>query len=192
MRWALGSAIDKFEREGNHGASYVRDILDASPRAAWLLLRVTGLLAAAALVAGFGLAVPAAAQVSAQPAAASVYTMSLGRVEAILAAVVGLLGAVIGGLALARSVRRIGNGGRRGAIAVLVLGPIGLVIGGLVAATADGGVGTGNGLAGGVAAGRAGSFGWVVGVDRVGQAAALRSHGADIVVADLSELLEER
>jgi beta-phosphoglucomutase family hydrolase len=41
----------------------------------------------------------------------------------------------------------------------------------------------------GVEAGRAGSFGAVVGVDRVGQAAELRSHGADIVVADLAELL---
>jgi beta-phosphoglucomutase family hydrolase len=44
----------------------------------------------------------------------------------------------------------------------------------------------------GVEAGRAGGFGWVVGVDRVGQANALRSHGADIVVGDLSELLERR
>ncbi|MBI3966252.1 MAG: beta-phosphoglucomutase family hydrolase [Chloroflexi bacterium] len=44
----------------------------------------------------------------------------------------------------------------------------------------------------GVEAGRAGSFGLVVGVDRVGQAAALRRYGADIVVADLAELLEER
>jgi beta-phosphoglucomutase family hydrolase len=41
----------------------------------------------------------------------------------------------------------------------------------------------------GVAAGRAGKFGIVVGVDRVGQADALREHGADIVVQDLSELL---
>ncbi len=41
----------------------------------------------------------------------------------------------------------------------------------------------------GVAAGRAGGFGFVVGVDRVGQAAALREHGADIVVRDLGELL---
>jgi beta-phosphoglucomutase family hydrolase len=41
----------------------------------------------------------------------------------------------------------------------------------------------------GVEAGRAGSFGCVVGVDRVGQAEALRAHGADVVVADLSELL---
>ncbi len=42
----------------------------------------------------------------------------------------------------------------------------------------------------GVAAGRAGGFGCVVGVDRVGQAAALKEHGADRVVADLADLLE--
>lgn len=42
----------------------------------------------------------------------------------------------------------------------------------------------------GVEAGRAGGFGHVVGVDRAGQAAALRRHGADVVVEDLSELLE--
>jgi beta-phosphoglucomutase family hydrolase len=42
----------------------------------------------------------------------------------------------------------------------------------------------------GVAAGRAGGFGFVVGVDRVGQAEALREHGADVVVTDLAELLD--
>jgi beta-phosphoglucomutase family hydrolase len=42
----------------------------------------------------------------------------------------------------------------------------------------------------GVEAGRAGAFGFVVGVDRVGQAEALRAHGADVVVSDLAELLE--
>jgi beta-phosphoglucomutase family hydrolase len=42
----------------------------------------------------------------------------------------------------------------------------------------------------GVEAGRAGPFGYVVGVDRAGQAAELRRHGADVVVADLAELLE--
>lgn len=41
----------------------------------------------------------------------------------------------------------------------------------------------------GVEAGRAGEFGYVVGVDRVGQAEALRRHGADIVVPDLAELI---
>jgi beta-phosphoglucomutase family hydrolase len=42
----------------------------------------------------------------------------------------------------------------------------------------------------GVAAGRAGGFGFVVGVDRAGQAGALRAHGADVVVSDLAELLD--
>ena len=42
----------------------------------------------------------------------------------------------------------------------------------------------------GVAAGRAGRFGLVVGVDRTGHAEALREHGADIVVQELTELLE--
>jgi beta-phosphoglucomutase family hydrolase len=42
----------------------------------------------------------------------------------------------------------------------------------------------------GVEAGRAGQFGIVIGVDRVDQAEALREHGADVVVPDLSELLE--
>lgn len=44
----------------------------------------------------------------------------------------------------------------------------------------------------GVQAGRAGGFGVVVGVDRLGQADALRSNGADIVVTDLADLLAER
>ena len=43
----------------------------------------------------------------------------------------------------------------------------------------------------GVESGRAGTFGCVVGVDRVGQADALREHGADIVVKDLGELLAD-
>ncbi len=42
----------------------------------------------------------------------------------------------------------------------------------------------------GVQAGRDGHFGFVVGVDRVGQADALREHGASIVVKDLGELLD--
>ena len=44
----------------------------------------------------------------------------------------------------------------------------------------------------GVAAGRAGDFVYIVGVDRVGQAGALREHGASIVVSDLCELLGDR
>jgi beta-phosphoglucomutase family hydrolase len=43
----------------------------------------------------------------------------------------------------------------------------------------------------GVEAGRAGGFGLVVGVDRIGQAEALRRHGADVVVGDLAALIQQ-
>lgn len=43
----------------------------------------------------------------------------------------------------------------------------------------------------GIEAGRAGGFGWVVGIDRGGRGTSLLERGADIVVADLSELLEQ-
>jgi uncharacterized protein DUF6223 len=164
FRWALRKGIDTFEREWNYDTSYRSDMIDASPRAAWLVSRLTHLLAVAALVGGFGLAAPAAAHVSGLQAAASVYTMSPGRIAAFVAAVVGLIGAVIGGRALARSAGRIGTGnGRRGAIVALVMGPIGLVLGGLVVATADGGVGTGNGLGGGIVAMMVGLIGMALG-----------------------------
>jgi HAD superfamily hydrolase (TIGR01509 family) len=44
----------------------------------------------------------------------------------------------------------------------------------------------------GVQAGRADDFGYVVGVDRTGQAEALKQRGANVVVEDLAELLERR
>lgn len=43
----------------------------------------------------------------------------------------------------------------------------------------------------GVSAGHSGHFGFVVGVNRTGQADALRAHGADIVVDDLADFLED-
>ena len=43
IKWVLRRAIGKFEREHNYDASYMRDIIDASPRAAWLFARVTAL-----------------------------------------------------------------------------------------------------------------------------------------------------
>src|SRR5262245_32551654 len=129
----------------------------------WVLSRATD-LAATAVVALFGLAAPPAARASAQPAAGPVYTVTPERIVASTAVLLGLIGAIIGGLALARSAGRIGNGnGRRGAFVALVLGPIGLIIGGLVVATADGGVGTGHGLAGGVVAMMVGPIGMVLG-----------------------------
>jgi hypothetical protein len=110
-----------------------------------VIKRILPRLGAVALVAGFALAAPAAAQVPDQSGARGISTMSPGRTGAILGVVVGLIGAVSGGRAFA-------GRARRGAMVALVLGPIGLVIGGLVVAAADGGVGTGNGVAGGIVA----------------------------------------
>jgi len=41
-----------------------------------------------------------------------------------------------------------------------------------------------------VSAGHSGHFGFVVGVNRTGQAEALRAHGADVVVSDLADLAD--
>jgi hypothetical protein len=57
IKCALRRAIDKFEREWINDTSYIRDVIAASPRAAWLVSRVTHVLAAA-LVGAFGFAAP--------------------------------------------------------------------------------------------------------------------------------------
>ncbi|MFJ9444662.1 DUF6223 family protein [Kitasatospora sp. NPDC101235] len=94
-----------------------------------------------------------AAHATGLPVAASVTTLSAGRIGAIVAALLALTGAVGGGLSLARSTGRIGTGpGRGGAVLALVTGPLGMALGGLVAATASGGLGTGNGLGGALVA----------------------------------------
>ena len=41
FRWLLRKAIGKFERTWQYDASYMRDIIDVSPRAAWLFARAT-------------------------------------------------------------------------------------------------------------------------------------------------------
>jgi hypothetical protein len=108
--------------------------------------------AAAALLGGIGLAAPAAAHVSAQSAEVGAYTLTAARFWATAAALLALAGVVIGRLALARAVRRIGNGGTKGAIMALVAGLIAVFGGTLNLAVADGGPGTGNGVVGGAAA----------------------------------------
>jgi hypothetical protein len=84
------------------------------------------------------------------------------RVWASVAALVALGGVVIGWLAL-RSVRRIGNGGRRGATVALVVGLTGGLNGAANLAVADGGLGTGNGVFGGALALVLGLVGAVLG-----------------------------
>jgi Family of unknown function (DUF6223) len=102
------------------------------------------------------------------PVAATVLAMSSGRLGAFAASIVGLIGIVIGGRALARSAgrgRAVGGTGDRGrdtAVAML-LGLTSLVIGGLIVVTSDGGVGSGNGLGGAFVAMALGLIGIVVG-----------------------------
>ena len=85
-------------------------------------------LLAAAVIGGICPATSAAAQVPDQAPAVSPYTLTPERIAASGAAVVGLIGAVIGGVALARSAGHVGAGnGRRGAIGALVMGPIALI-----------------------------------------------------------------
>jgi hypothetical protein len=84
------------------------------------------------------------------------------RIWASVAALVALVGVVIGGLAL-RSVRRTGSGARKWAIVALVAGLTGAVNGAVNLAVADGGLGTGNGIAGGAMALVLGLVGAVLG-----------------------------
>jgi len=107
--------------------------------------------AAAALFGGLVHAVLVAAQVS-EPAATTVYGLTLRRLWAATVAVLAVVGVVIGGLALARPASRFIACGRLGAIAALVAGLIAVVNGGLVLAIANGGPGSGNGVVGGAAA----------------------------------------
>ena len=109
-------------------------------------------LAAAALFGGLVYAVLVAAHVS-QPAATTVHGLTPRRLWATSAAVVALVGVVIGGLVLARPAPSFGTGNRRlGAIVALVTGLIAVVNGGLNLTVANGGPGTGNGVVGGAAA----------------------------------------
>jgi hypothetical protein len=76
-----------------------------------------------------------------------------GRLVPAVAALLGLIGLALGGLALARSTGPIGNiNGERRAIVAVVLGLISAIVGGLHSANSAGGFGTGNGLAGAIVA----------------------------------------
>jgi uncharacterized protein DUF6223 len=85
--------------------------------------------------------------------AAGAIGITNGRARALVAAVVGLISLVIGGLALARSAGRIGAGnGRAGAIVALALGLIGMVLSVAHLGSSTGGFGTGGGRAGAIVA----------------------------------------
>jgi Family of unknown function (DUF6223) len=109
-------------------------------------------LVAAAVFGGLVHAVLVAAHVS-EPAATTVYGLTVRRLWATTVVVLALTGVLIGGLALARPASRFGTAtGRLGAIVALATGLVAVVNGGLVLAFANGGPGTGNGVVGGAAA----------------------------------------
>jgi hypothetical protein len=99
----------------------------------------------------------------ATPASAAGSGIGSGRLVPTVASIAGLIGVVVGGLALVRSGRRIGTNGRRGAIAAAVAGLISVIVGGLHSAYSAGGLGTGNGLAGAILAMVLGLTGMVLG-----------------------------
>jgi hypothetical protein len=126
-------------------------------------------VSAAALFAGLVHAVLVAAQVS-EPAAATVYGLTLRRLWATTAAGLALVGVVIGGLALTHPGGRFAiASGRPGAIAALLAGVIAAVNGGLNLALANGGPGSGNGVVGGAAAVVLGLIGLAIGALALGR-----------------------
>ena len=108
-------------------------------------------LAAVAMFAGLVHAVLVVAHVS-EPATTTVNGLTPRRLWATTAAALGLVGVVIGSIALVRPASRLGTSGRLRAIVALVAGLIAAVNGGLNLAIAQGGPGTGNGVIGGAAA----------------------------------------
>jgi hypothetical protein len=104
---------------------------------------------------GFVLATTAArafAQLSTQPTPVAAGTMTSGRLVASTAAFVGVIGVVIGVLAVFRPAGRFGSAsGQLGARVAIGAGLISAVFGGFTAAKA-GGIGTGGGLAGAIVA----------------------------------------
>ncbi len=116
------------------------------------IVTVLGVVAAAAVFAGLVHGVLVAAHVS-EPARSTVYGLTARRLWASGAALLGLIGVIIGGLALVRPVSRFGTAsGSLGAVLALVAGVIAAANGGLHVAVATGGPGSGNGVVGGAAA----------------------------------------
>jgi len=123
---------------------------------------VLAAVAAAAVFAGLVHAVLVAGHVS-EPAASTVYGLTIRRLWASAAALMALVGLAIGGVALTR-VSRFGTAsGRHAAILALVVALIAAVNGGLNVAVANGGPGTGNGVVGGAAAFVLGLIGVAIG-----------------------------
>ncbi|QOY85555.1 DUF6223 family protein [Paludibaculum fermentans] len=117
-----------------------------------LITLIITAVAAAAIFAGLVHAVLVVAHVS-EPATTTVYGLTPRRLWATTAAVMGLVGVLVGSLARVRPTSRFGaDSGRLGPTVALVAGFLAAVSGGLNVAIANGGPGTGNGVVGGAAA----------------------------------------
>ena len=115
---------------------------------ATLLAAVT----AAILFGGLVYGVLVVAHVS-EPGSITVYGLTARRLWASIAAMLGMFGVIVGGLALTRRVSRFGTAPERLAIIVaFAAGVIAVINGGLNLAVATGGPGTGNGVVGAAAA----------------------------------------
>lgn len=106
-------------------------------------------LAAAVIFSGLVYGVLKIAHVS-EPAASTVHGATARRLWATGVVGLGLVGAIMGGVALARPSGRFGTAPMR--LAVLAAGAVAAINGGLVVALAKGGPGSGNGVVGGAAA----------------------------------------
>jgi len=124
-----------------------------TPRTPARRVRTATAACTSAALTGWALAAPASAH--AMTASTPVYGMTSGRLASSSVAVLALVAAVVGGLALARA-RRSGAPGSaprgRGGVAAVVLGLLAAGAGAVLAATADGGLGSGSGVGGAVVA----------------------------------------
>jgi hypothetical protein len=103
----------------------------------------------AAVLLGFvAFARPAAADIAIAQADTPAYALTVGRLWSLVAAAIGLIGVVMGGLARTRALGGTNNQ-RRNAFLALLTGLAGSVIGGVVVVFADGGPGSGSGIVGG-------------------------------------------
>ncbi|GAA3048552.1 hypothetical protein GCM10017562_08480 [Streptomyces roseofulvus] len=120
--------------------------LNGSPPMSVRRLLATG---TAVLLGALALAAPASAADPASSLAASVTTVSAGRIGSFAGAVIGLIGLAVAWRAVARPAGRLGVAtGPLGSWLALAAGAAAVALGTVVVATAAGGLGTGNGLGG--------------------------------------------
>jgi hypothetical protein len=115
---------------------------------------LAAILAAVAAAILFGVLVHGVlvAAHASEPGATTVYGLTVRRLWASIAAMLGLLGVIVGGLALTRRAGGLSTAPERLAIVAFAAGLVAVINGGLNLAVATGGPGSGNGVVGAAAA----------------------------------------